>query len=235
MKYCVICQREVEKFLPYKGGFSDLNPVLQALKCVGSDVDNFSCPHCSSTDRERHLLIYLSLPNVLAKAQGKVLHFAPERYMHLLIEGQKPQEYVMADLFPREPGIQKISIQDICYPDNHFDFIMANHVLEHVEDDRKAISEVTRVLKPGGYAILQTPYSSILSSTVVELPPGSPATRDLLFGEPDHLRLYGVDVFTRLAEFGLKHIGGTHQSLNIQIDPVRAGINPNEPFFLYQK
>lgn len=236
MKYCVICQQNVERFLPYKNGSADLHPVLRALQCVGSDADNFLCPHCSSTDRERHLFIYLSLPNILDRMRGgKVLHFAPERCLRLLVDSQQPQEYVMADMSPRDPAVRQMNMQEIGFPDAYFDFVIANHVLEHVGDDEQAISELTRVLKPGGLAILQTPYSSILPSTLVEKPPGSPITRDIVFGETDHMRLYGTDVFSRIAACGLKFIGGDHQSLRIHVDPVRTGINPMEPFFLFEK
>jgi hypothetical protein len=113
MKYCVICKQDVAQFLPYKNGSADAPPAQKALQCVGSDVDNFACPHCRSTDRERHLFIYLSLPNTLDKIRGgKVLHFAPERYVRMLVEAQQPQEYVMADMFPRDPAVRQINMQD---------------------------------------------------------------------------------------------------------------------------
>jgi ubiquinone/menaquinone biosynthesis C-methylase UbiE len=126
-------------------------------------------------------------------------------------------------------------MQDISFPDSYFDAVIANHVLEHVSDDTEAIGEVTRVLKPGGIAILQTPYSALLPSSIGELTPSSPVTRDILFGEPDHMRLYGLDVFDRIAASGLQFIGGSHASLGIQIDSAHLGVNGAEPFFLFRK
>jgi hypothetical protein len=94
---------------------------------------------------------------------------------------------------------------------------------------------LTRVLKPGGRAILQTPYSSILPSTIVEESTSSVVTREMLFGQSDHVRLYGTDIFTIIASAGLKYIGGNHQTLGIEVDAGQLGINPAEPFFLYEK
>jgi len=236
MKYCLVCRQNVEQFIPYNGGFEALPPVQKALQLVGSDIDNFACPHCGCTDRERHLFVYLGLPNVLSQiAGGKVLHFAPERYLRLLFQAQGPQEYVMADMYPHEPGVQKIDMEHISFPDNYFDFVVANHVLEHVSDERKAISELTRVLKPGGRAVLQTPYSALLPSTIVEARPSSPVTREILFGETVHMRLFGTDIFSTIEAAGMKYIGGNHQTLNINVDSTHLGINEAEPFFLYEK
>jgi SAM-dependent methyltransferase len=236
MKYCVVCRQNVQQFLPYHQGYAALSPLQKAVQLVGSDLDNFGCPHCGSTDRERHLFIYLSQPGLLQRiAGGKVLHFAPERYLRLLVQQQQPQEHILADMYPNSAEIQKIDMLDIGFPDNHFDLVIANHVLEHVHDYQQAVRELTRVLKPGGRAILQTPYSSILPSTIVEESTSSVVTREMLFGQSDHVRLYGTDIFTIIASAGLKYIGGNHQTLGIEVDAGQLGINPAEPFFLYEK
>ncbi|QJD92449.1 methyltransferase domain-containing protein [Duganella dendranthematis] len=226
----------MQQFLPYHQGYAALSPLQKAVQLVGSDLDNFGCPHCGSTDRERHLFIYLSQPGLLQRiAGGKVLHFAPERYLRLLVQQQQPQEHILADMYPNSAEIQKIDMLDIGFPDNHFDLVIANHVLEHVHDYQQAVRELTRVLKPGGRAILQTPYSSILPSTIVEESTSSVVTREMLFGQSDHVRLYGTDIFTIIASAGLKYIGGNHQTLGIEVDAGQLGINPAEPFFLYEK
>ncbi|MRW92824.1 methyltransferase domain-containing protein [Duganella sp. FT80W] len=236
MKYCVVCRQNVQQFLPYNQGYAALSPLQKALQVVGSDIDNFSCPHCGSTDRERHLFIYLSQPGLLQRISGgNVLHFAPERYLRLLIQAQQPQQHVLADMYPNAADVQKIDMQDIGFPNDYFDLVIANHVLEHVNDYQQAIRELTRVLKPGGLAILQTPYSSILPSTIVEESASSLATREMLFGQSDHVRLYGTDIFTLISSAGLKYIGGNHQTLHIQVDTDQLGINPAEPFFLFEK
>lgn len=237
MKSCLICKQDVETFLPYKSGTDSVSPLLQTLKMVGSDVDNFLCPHCQSTDRERHLFIYFSVvPEFLTKAaDGVVLHFAPEKYVSALVKNQQPREYIMADLRPNRPEVRAINMQAIAFPAAYFDVVIANHVLEHVGDDAQAISEVARVLKPGGYALLQTPYSAVLPSSIAEFSEPSEITRDMLFGEPDHARLYGTDIFRRIEQFGLRYVGGGHEKYALALDSEHYGINPDEPFFLFQK
>ena len=237
MKSCLICKQNVEAFLPYKNGLASFSALTRALNIVGSDVENFHCPHCRSTDRERHLFIYLSfVPELLAGLAGaRILHFAPETYLSALIVNQKPLEYIKADLHSRSADVQTINLQEIGYPDGYFDVVIANHVLEHVNDDRLAIAEVARVLRPGGHAILQTPYSAILPSSVTEFTAPSETTRELLFGQSDHARLYGLDVFSRIEQSGLRFIGGHHAQLDIAIDSALYGVNKEEPFFLFQK
>lgn len=79
--------------------------------------------------------------------------------------------------------------------DGRFDLVVANHVLEHVAADRAAVSEVARVLAPGGHAVLQTPYSSVLRATFEDPGVSSPVARLQLYGQEDHLRLFGLDIF----------------------------------------
>jgi SAM-dependent methyltransferase len=237
MKHCVVCASDVEDFLPYKQGSASVHPVLHALRCVGSDVDHFHCPRCGCFDRERHLLLYLSAqPRVAARLRGgRVLHFAPERHVSRWIEAQQPASYLRADLVPRTPGWMAMSLEHITLPDASVDVLLANHVLEHVADDVKALREVSRVLRPGGLAVLQTPYSALLPSTLTEAGAGSATTRDMIFGEPDHLRLYGHNVFEHIACHGLRFVGGTHADLLPAVDAARMGVNAAEPLFLFER
>jgi len=237
MKYCLICRQEIEDFLPFENGFDSLHPVQKALQWVGSDIDHFYCPKCGSFDRERHLFVYLSAaPQLLQSLHGgRILHFAAERYLSLLIANAQPLQYVKANIVSNDPEVEIINIERISYPDDYFDIVIANHILEHVNDDRQAVNEVRRVLKTGGHAILQTPYCSTLPSSICEFTPSSLETRTILFGQFDHVRAYGSDVFSRIAESGLRFIGGKHDRFNISVDSRHLGINPVEPFFLFQK
>jgi 2-polyprenyl-3-methyl-5-hydroxy-6-metoxy-1,4-benzoquinol methylase len=92
---------------------------------------------------------------------GNVLHFAPERILSPKISQAKPATYVKADLFPVSKDIAREDITRLSFSDCLFDLVIANHILEHVSDDHAAMKEIFRVLKPGGLAILQTPYSNI--------------------------------------------------------------------------
>ena len=115
------------------------------------------------------------------------------------------------------------------------DLLIANHVLEHVEDDLKALTEIRRVLKPGGRTVLQTPYSGSLHRTWQDHGIVDNDSRLQAYGQEDHVRLYGQDIFERFVSTGLVSRVGSHQDLLPEVDTKRAGINPKEPFMLFEK
>jgi len=112
-------------------------------------------------------------------------------------------DYLTADLNPEQVMV-KMDITAIQYPDKTFDAILCNHVLEHIPDDRKAMSELHRVLKPGGWAILQVPVSKVLEQTYEDSTITSPQEREKHFGQKDHVRIYGKDYSQRLKEAGFE-------------------------------
>jgi predicted SAM-dependent methyltransferase len=110
-------------------------------------------------------------------------------------------DYVSADL--NSPyAMLNMDVTDIFYEECLFDVILCSHVLEHVEDDRKAIREFHRVLKPGGWAILQVPVSSELEETLEDTKVETPEERELAFGLKEHVRKYGLDYKDRLESAG---------------------------------
>jgi SAM-dependent methyltransferase len=121
------------------------------------------------------------------------------------------------------------------FGDGQFDFVVANHVLEHVQEDAHALREIFRVLKPGGQAVLQTPYSAVLHQTFSDPGISTPEARLQLYGQEDHARLYGRDIFDRFTGCGLEARVGTHAELLPGLDAVRHGVNPQEPFFLFER
>lgn len=130
-----------------------------------------------------------------------MLHFAPEHELSKIFREKSYIDYVGADLFPRSSDLEKIDVTDISYPDNSFDVVYCSHVLEHVPDDRKGMTEIARVLKPDGWAILQVP---ITAETTLEDPTiTTPEERLRVFGQSDHVRRYGPDYVDRLTESGL--------------------------------
>lgn len=233
---CPFCDRTVRRFLPYRIGRKGLPSLSVALKIVGSDVDNFSCPRCSSHDRERHLLFYLRASGLLDLLPNmRILHFAPERRLQHVIEAARPSEYVRADLNPASTNIRRVDIQDMPFKDASFDIAIANHVMEHVTDDIKALSEIHRVLRSGGHAILQTPFSSKLMNTWQDPGIDTDEARLEAFGQEDHVRLYGRDIIGRFESVGFTSFVSSHQEILPDIDGVRFGVNTKEPFFLFRK
>ena len=233
---CLLCGNRIGHFLPYRGGWDAAPPLMRSLQVVGSDLDNYLCPACGCNDRERHLFLYLRAIGLMDRLSGKkLLHFAPELKLTPLIESAGLARHVKADLFPTTPDVEKIDVLAISYPECFFDFVMANHVLEHVLDDGRALSELWRVLKPGGLAILQTPFSALLERTIFDPGVVSPEVRLLLYGQEDHVRLYGRDIFCRFASTGFINRVATHEQLLADVDAVRFGVNPREPFFLFER
>ena len=234
-RVCCMCESRVGRFLPYRGGWREAPPMMRIFHVVGSDLDHYLCPICGCHDRERHLLLYLRQLGLLEKLHGSsVLHFAPEGLLTGFIGKAEPARYELADLFPSRPGIQRIDLLAIPYAAGTFDWVIANHVLEHVSDDARALMEVRRVLKKGGHAILQTPYSALLASTLCDPGICSDDCRLQIYGQEDHVRLYGRDVFARIASAGFVSHVAEHAHALPDIDPARHGINAEEPFFLFE-
>lgn len=222
--------------MPYMRGSSGTPRLMRVLDGVGSNVDQFECPRCGAHDRERHLLMYLERMGLLASMQGKsVLHFAPEKRLARRITAIAPSRYVPCDLYPSTPDVQRVDMLEMPFEDKTFDLVIANHVLEHVDDDLKALAEIHRVLKPGGHAILQTPYSEKLHHTWQDPGIDTDAARLQAYGQADHVRLFGRDIFTRFASAGLVSYVQQHDDVLLDTDEVLLGINPKEPFFLFRR
>jgi ubiquinone/menaquinone biosynthesis C-methylase UbiE len=110
-------------------------------------------------------------------------------------------EYITADI--ESPlALMKMDITDIPFEDNSFDVILCNHLLEHVEDDRKAMREMYRVLRKNGWAIMQPHIEIKRASTLEDSSVTSPEERERLFNQRDHIRVYGLDYANRLEEAG---------------------------------
>jgi SAM-dependent methyltransferase len=209
---------------------------MQVLDMVGSDTENFECPRCGAHDRERHLLLYLRASGVLAELGGKaILHFAPEKRLSRYVCAMGLGRYVPCDLFPQDPQVLRVDMLDMPFADGTFDVVIANHVLEHVDDDARGLAEIHRVLKRGGIAILQTPYSGRLHRTWQDPGIDTPAARLQAYGQEDHVRLFGRDLFDRIVAAGFASDVRRHADLLADVDPVVAGVNAEEPFFLFRK
>jgi SAM-dependent methyltransferase len=233
---CVICEHRVARFLPFEGGWRAAPPLMRALEVIGSDLDHFECPRCGAIDRERHLFLYMSRTGLLADLAGKaVIHFAPETHLSRKIARQGPARYVRCDLYPSSPGVERQDMLAMTYPPGSADVVIANHVLEHVADVGKALGEVRRVLKAGGLAILQTPFSPVLETTWEDAGIATDAARLQAYGQADHVRLFGCDMIDRIAACGFIPRVRAHDDLLSDIDADEAGVNPREPFLLFER
>lgn len=235
-KYCSICDHTVWRFMPYRRGSRSISPFMQELRMIGSDVDHFECPRCGSHDRERHLIMYLRAAKLIDQMPGKaILHFAPEKHLRQLIKQTEPAVYVPCDLYPQSSDVQRVDMENIEFDAETFDFVIANHVLEHVNDVQRSLEEMERVLKPAGYAVLQTPFSQRLQSTWSDPGIDSPQARLQAFGQEDHVRVFGQDIFTTITKAGFLSLVAAHKDVLQNYDSQKYGVNILEPFFLFQK
>lgn len=164
------------------------------------------CIYCGSRERTRMMALALSKRG-LPKSGQRILHVAPDKSLRERLQGAPGVTYVAGDKmepgYSYPPGTIYLDITEIKFPDDHFDVIICSHVLEHVPDDRKAMRELLRVLKPGGTAILQVPMSR---EATTDEDPGLTDREERIrrFGQFDHVRLYGKDYFDRLRQEGFK-------------------------------
>lgn len=167
------------------------------------NVPNRKCPECGSLERHRLQWLYLRERTNLLEEPLKVIHFAPELALQQLLKAQSKLDYHSADLSSKRAA-EHFDICAIPYPDNTFDVILCSHVLEHVPDDRKAMAELFRVMKPGGWGLIEAPHASSLAETLEDPTVTTDEERTRLYGQKDHVRRYGRDYFTRLRSAGFE-------------------------------
>lgn len=162
---------------------------------------NVLSPSTLSLERHRLLWLYLKNETTFFNKEHKVLHFAPEQAFYKRFKKLKNISYTTTDLKSPLADV-KADICDLPFEDNSFDFIICNHVLEHIPNDRRAMRELYRVLDLGGTAILQVPYDASLETTFEDDNIEDAKERAKVFGQYDHVRKYGMDYFNRLKESG---------------------------------
>ncbi len=167
----------------------------------GTQRPNVLSPSTLSLERHRLLWLYLKDKTDFFTAPKKVLHMAPEQCFIKRFKKLKNLDYTTADLYSPIVDV-KADILDLPFEDNSFDIILCNHVLEHIIDDSKAMSELYRVLKPNGMGIFQIPQDLSLDKTYEDFSITSPEERAKHFGQYDHVRIYGKDYFDRLRNVG---------------------------------
>lgn len=184
-RFCPACESGVRTFL--RGGTDD-RPGAQ-------------CPCCGAYERTRLAALYLRQMGTNDGAMGgEALHFAPERSLEKLLRKRFGTAYVSCDL--EMPGVDvQADITNLPFEDERFSLILCSHVFEHVPDDRRALRELARVLRPDGQLILQVPVTAEV--TVEDPNETDPAVRLARFGQEDHVRRYGPDCLERFRQNGL--------------------------------
>ena len=187
---CTICKSTYRQFRPY--GLIERK--------------NARCPNCNSLERHRLLWKFLHEKTDIMKPKKsiKILHFAPEPFFYRFFDNVDNVDYFPCDLYPDKykyqgnSVIRKVDITSIPFENDYFDFILCNHVLEHITDDSLAISELYRVMKRNGQGIFQVPIIYSLEQTYEDTSLTSPEERLKAFGQEDHVRRYGCDYIDRL-------------------------------------
>ena len=183
---CPICRKSFGKF-----------------RTAGLDQrKNAACPCCGSLERLRLEFLCLQQRTEIFTKKCRVLHFAPEPALTKALRANPWLDYCSGDI-EKGRAIFVVDITNINFKDEEFDYVICNHVLEHIPDEAKAFAEIKRVLRPGGQAIITVPADPD-AKTTLEQPTASAEERITLFGQDDHVRLYGQDFPQRMQKAGFQ-------------------------------
>ncbi|MEM6824585.1 MAG: class I SAM-dependent methyltransferase [Pseudomonadota bacterium] len=202
---CPLCENSVKAFHGHGGGHA----VLDERKVVGGmrrEADR--CPICHACDRVRMMMLYIESHTAVGQQRTRILHVAPDYGLYLWLKRQPAIDYICTDIdaqrYRHMAELQTADLTKLPFPEDDFDLVICSHVLEHVPDDAAAFSEIARVLKPGGQALLLTPYAMDGKPTDEEPTISDTVEMERRFGQADHVRLYNRDDFlARMATAGL--------------------------------
>lgn len=205
-------------------------------KIIGAGVRYGGCVKCDSLDRDRLLYAYFKheMKVFNDNIDFSILHLAPELMISKEFLKYNYRQYICGDKFM--PGYKyphytvNMDIMNITFPDNFFDLIICNHVLEHIPDDLGSMREIFRVLSPSGKAVLQVPISAILQETYENPKVKTDKEREEHFGQYDHVRIYGQDYVNRLESVGFKV-----NKINVSDKYQRYGLIAEEDLFICSK
>lgn len=176
---CPVCEKSFSKFLSY-----------------GSDIahrENVLCPYDLTLERHRLMWLYLRDHSDFFTANKlAVLHIAPEQCFHKRFKNQKNLDYLTGDLVSPIADIH-FDLHDIPLENDRFDVVFCNHVMEHVDDAIQCMTELCRVMKPGGWGIMQVPQDFSRETTLEDTAIKSPEDREKYYWQKDHVRLFGKD------------------------------------------
>jgi SAM-dependent methyltransferase len=215
---CPVCNYNFRKFLPY-----------------GRKArENALCPNCLALERHRLMYLFLQRKTPFFTKSLKVLHIAPELCFIHRFEQQKNLDYITADIESPLAKV-KMDVHQIPFEEATFDVVFCNHVLEHVTSDLQAMREMHRVLKPGGWGIMQIPlFHPLPDITYEDFSITTPAEREKAFGQDDHVRLFGKDYPDRLRSAGFK-VTEDWLARELPSEEQNRYALPQEPVYYVQK
>lgn len=192
---------------------------------------NVLSPSTLSLERHRLMWVFLKNNTDFFSSPKKVLHIAPEQCFIKIFKNQTNLEYITADLYSPLADV-KADILDLPFENESFDVVFCNHVLEHIVDDYKAMTELYRVMKKGGYGVFQVPQDLSLEKTYEDFSITNSKDRSKHFGQYDHVRIYGQDYFNRLEKVGFKvePINLSQSLSKKEVNKFRLTINELLPF-----
>jgi len=216
---CNVCGHHYRKFLPY-----------------GRKArSNALCPHCLSLERHRLMWLFLNDSTNFFKDELKILHIAPELCFIKRFEAIHGDNYITADIESPLAKV-KLDVLEMPFAEGEYDVVFCNHVMEHVSDDLQAMREICRVLKPGGWGIIQIPlFYPLAEVTYEDSSIVDPSAREKAFGQDDHVRLYGKDYISRLqsAGFDAKEVWLVKEMPEVEVK--RLALPTDEPIFYVEK
>ncbi len=201
--YCLYCNKTFSKFTS-EGVKS---PAFEKYTVAGGGYKlNVQCPNCLSVDRSRLLYLFFKMRTDVYKKKTAILHISPNKEIAGVLKGDTITQTVGSiepEMYQEFNAIY-LDVQKMDFPDNTFDVVICCHVIEHVDYDDQAMREIYRVLKPGGFAILQVPLALNLEKTIEDKTLKTDKERKLKFGQVDHVRLYGLDYLAKLKNAGFR-------------------------------
>jgi SAM-dependent methyltransferase len=194
---CNFCYSAYGQFAPWHPAPAD-RTAIESNRVIAGYGENIICPYCLSTARER--LLKAMLDTRFAIDNKKILHLSPEAPVYRFIRDRA--DVIAADYMPGfyksiDSSIRFADATRLGFEDNYFDMVIANHIMEHIPDDGRAMREIARVLKPGSPAILQVPFSTAIPATLEDSAIKDPVQQSALFGQKDHVRIYQLDDYLR--------------------------------------
>jgi len=184
--YCPVCEGWSRTFLPF--GLARRRRA--------------ACPRCGSLERHRFTWVFLRDVWHIQQLRGRVLHIAPEPCIRARLASSPWLRLLTADRFDPEADVA-LDVTRLALPSGRFDAVLCSHVLEHVLDDRGAMAEIARVLRPGGRAMLMVPIDMSMAQTYEDPAIDTPQARNRAFGHPFHVRIPGADYPDRIRGAGL--------------------------------